>query len=148
MSAMPARAPRATPSSMPKRARGHLTRVKPLVLDPIIEAIPVAVPKGKASNRTFAFILCGMLVAGMLMLLAINTMAAQASFQKHELQIELSHKTADRQRLEGEVARAESPEHLLIMANRMGMVPAATPVFLRLSDHKILGKRVAAGEGN
>lgn len=147
MSAMPARAPRVSPTPLPKRARGHLTRVKPLVLDPIIEAIPVAVPKGKASNRTFAFILVGMLVAGMLMLLMINTMAAQASFEKHSLQLELSHKTADRQRLEGEVARAESPEHLLNIAQSMGMVPAATPVFLRLSDHKILGKRVAASAG-
>ena len=148
MSAMPARAPRATSTTMPKRARGHLTRVKPLVLDPIIEAIPVSVPKGKASTRTFAFFLCGMLVAGMLLLLMVNTMAAQASFQKQSLQNNLSHMTATRQQLEGEVAATESPENLLNMANKMGMIPAATPVFIRLSDHKILGQRIAASAGN
>jgi hypothetical protein len=42
------------------------------------------------------------------------------------------------------VALAESPEQLERAARKQGMVPAANPVFLRLSDGAILGVPVAA----
>jgi hypothetical protein len=54
--------------------------------------------------------------------------------------------TAEEQRLETLVAAGEAPSKLLISARKMGMVPAQTPVFLRLSDGKILGKVVVAAE--
>ena len=80
----------------------------------------------------------------MMLLLYINTLAAQASFQKHSLQIQLSQMTAEEQTIASAVAAGESPGNLLVTAQTMGMVPAQTPVFLRLSDRKILGKPVPA----
>jgi hypothetical protein len=85
-----------------------------------------------------------MIISGMMLLLYINTLAAQASFQKHALQIQLSQMTAEEQTIASAVAAGESPANLLVTAQTMGMVPAQSPVFLRLSDRKILGKPVPA----
>ena len=52
--------------------------------------------------------------------------------------------TAEEQSIASAVAAGESPANLLKTAQKMGMVPAQTPVFLRLSDRKILGKPVPA----
>jgi len=125
----------------------RLSLVKPIVkpiVSPIAQAIPIGVPQGRASNRTFIFIILGMIISGMMMLLYINTLGAQASFQKHELQIQLSQMTAEEQAIARAVAEKESPANLLATAQSMGMVPAQTPVFLRLSDREILGKPVVA----
>ena len=149
MSAMPVRTPRLTPIPHKSRVLRKLSLVKPMVkpiVVPIAQAIPVGVPRGKASKRTFIFIILGMIISGMMTLLYVNTLALQASFQKHALQIELSKMTAEEQRLETLVAAGEAPSKLLISARKMGMVPAQTPVFLRLSDGKILGKVVVAAE--
>ena len=149
MSAVPARTPALAPIPRKSRTLAKLSLVKPIVkpiVSPIAQAIPVGVPQGRASSRTFLFVIIGMIVSGMMMLLYINTLAAQASFQKHALQIELSKMTAEEQRLETLVAAGEAPSKLLISARKMGMVPAQTPVFLRLSDGKILGKVVVAAE--
>lgn len=124
-----------------------LSLVKPMVkpiISPIAQAIPVGVPQGRASSRTFLFVIIGMIVSGMMMLLYVNTLAAQASFEKHALQIELSQMTAEEQAIASAVAAWESPASLLLTAQTMGMVPAETPVFLRLSDREILGKPVVA----
>jgi hypothetical protein len=121
--------------------------VKPLIkpiVSPIAQAIPVGVPQGRASSRTFLFVIIGMIVSGMMMLLYVNTLAAQASFQKHALQIQLSQMTSEAQAIAGDVTTRESPRNLMVTVESMGMVPAQTPVFLRLSDREILGKPVPA----
>ena len=97
-----------------------------------------------APPRFFAFIF-GLFVAGILLSLFINTFVQQASFQKTDLQRSINGATAQKQQLETEIATAESPENLLTQAKKMGMVPANNPVFLRLSDQQILGKRIPAG---
>ncbi|CAB5049999.1 unannotated protein [freshwater metagenome] len=147
MSAMPARTTALAPIPRRSRTMRRLSLVKPLIkpiVSPIAQAIPVGVPQGRASKRTFLFIIIGMIISGMMLLLYINTLAAQASFQKHSLQIQLSQMTAEEQTIASAVAAGESPGNLLVTAQTMGMVPAQTPVFLRLSDRKILGKPVPA----
>lgn len=145
MSAMPARAPRVTQPA--PRRRASLSLVRPLVapvVGPIVEAIPIRVPQGRANNRQFSYIIFGMLISGLMLLLLVNTFVTQVAFEKHTLQIQVSQKMAERQALETTIATAESPDNLITAARRMGMVPAANPVFLRLSDQKILGEPVAA----
>ena len=147
MSAVPARTPALAPIPRKSKTMRRLSLVKPIVkpiVSPIAQAIPVGVPQGRASSRTFLFVIIGMIIAGMMLLLYVNTLAAQASFQKHALQIELSQMTAEEQTIASAVAAGESPGNLLITAQKMGMVPAETPVFLRLSDREILGKPVVA----
>lgn len=147
MSAVPVRTPSLAPIPRKSRTMRKLSLVKPIVkpiVSPIAQAIPVGVPQGRASSRTFLFVIIGMIITGMMLLLYVNTLAAQASFQKHALQIELSQMTAEEQTIASAVAAGESPGNLLITAQKMGMVPAETPVFLRLSDREILGKPVVA----
>lgn len=147
MSAMPARTPTLSPIPRKSRTMRKLALVKPMlkpIVSPIAQAIPVGVPQGRASKRTFVFIILGMIITGMMTLLYINTLAAQASFQKYELQIQLSQMTALEQSISSTVALVESPGMLLESAAAMGMVPAQTPVFLRLSDREILGTPVVA----
>lgn len=129
MTAVTTRAPR-TVAAPRTRAR---TRPAPVVAQP-----------ARVTNTRFGAFIISLFIGGMVATLFINTFAERAAFQKHELQISIAQTTALKQRLESEVAAAESPEHLLVVAKRMGMVPAASPVFLRLSDHAILGKRVPA----
>lgn len=147
MSAMPARTPTLTPIPRKSATLRKLALVKPMlrpIVSPIAQAIPVGVPQGRASKRTFIFIILGMIISGMMTLLYINTVAAQASFQKYELQIQLSQMTALEQSIASTVSLSESPGMLLESAKTMGMVPAQTPVFLRLSDREILGTPVVA----
>lgn len=147
MSAMPARTPALTPIPRKSRTLRKLALVKPLVkpiVSPIAQAIPVSVPQGRASKRTFLFVIMGVIISGMMMLLFVNTLAAQAAFEKQSLQIQLAQMTAEEQSIASAVAAGESPDALLTAAQGMGMVPSQTPVFLRLSDREILGKPVPA----
>jgi len=137
MSAIPSRSPRISTRQVPSARQ-----IKALVgifLNPVVDALPI--PKGRASNRNFAVIIFALLLFATFAQLMVASFVQQVSFQKHALQIQLSQATAERQLLESQVAKAESPENLLNVAKRMGMVPEANPVFLRLSDHTILGKR-------
>ena len=111
---------------------------------PIAEAIPLSIPQGRSSKRQFAMIIMTTFVSGMLLLLFVNTMASQASFEKHAVQLELAQITSDTQALQQAVIRGESVENLTKVAYRMGMVPVQSPAFLRLTDKKILGKPEAA----
>lgn len=145
MSAMPARAPRLSPiPNRTKRIRRLAAVNTRAIVTPIAQAIPIGIPKGRASRNTFFGIISGILVFGSLILLVINTQAAQAAFEKHRLQIELSQMIATEQRIASEVAAAESTDNLVTAARTIGMVPAETPVFLRLSDQVIVGQPVPA----
>lgn len=141
MSSLPARAPISRPLRAPLK-RG-LKFVSP-VPRAVSEAIPVRVPKGKASSRAFSLIIGMVFLFGMLAHLLVNSFAAQAVYKKHTLQIELTQITAQQQQLASEITRQESPDRLLVKARNMGMVPASSPVFIRLRDNKILGKPVKA----
>ena len=107
---------------------------------PIADAIPIAVPQGRATTRRFTHIVIGTFVGGMLLLLFVNTMASQASFEKHAVQLELAQISSDTQTLQQQVIKGESVENLTKVAYRMGMVPVQSPAFLRLNTKQIIGK--------
>jgi hypothetical protein len=144
MSAMPIRAPRTT--AMP-RTRKHLKLVKQAtapMMAPIAEAMPLRLPQGQASTKRFTYIVMGIMGFGMLASLLVNILSAQASITKQSLQTQLSNLVSQQQSLERTVISTESPENLVRAAYRMGMVPAGSPAFIRLSDRKIIGTPMAA----
>ena len=128
------------PQSRAKKMRATASAV----VTPIMEAVPVTLPKGRASSRTFTWIVAAIISFGIMLTLQFQVLAGSASFQKHSLQATLSDLSAERQALESEVALGESPDALMTKARKLGMVPAAAPVFIRLSDHKVLGKPIPA----
>ncbi|KGN41761.1 hypothetical protein, partial [Knoellia aerolata] len=84
-----------------------------------------------------------LLVAGLIGVLMLNTAMAKGSFVLGDLQ-DRSNELADAQEALGHAIDAQSAAPVLAQrALDMGMVPAETAAFLRLSDGKVLG--VAAG---
>ena len=99
---------------------------------------------GSACFKSHAFIVMGIVIFGMMASLVVNMKSAEASIRKQELQTQLSNLVSQQQGLERAVISTESPENLVKAAYRMGMVPAGSPAFIRLSDRKVLGTPMAA----
>lgn len=100
---------------------------------------PVPPPARRPARGPFIAVLTVLLGGGLLILLALNTALAQGSFVAFDLRADNAALAEREQDLLQDVAAAESPQELEESARRLGMVPAENPVFLRLSDGKVLG---------
>lgn len=100
---------------------------------------------GVMSPSAFAIGAVAVLSIGLLMLLALNTALAKGSFRAFELRVQKSDLAQREQLLRTEIEAASSPVALSQRAEKMGLVPATAPVFIRLSDGKILGEPYEAG---
>ena len=102
-----------------------------------LRVVPAAV--GHPGNGVFAALCMTLLCAGLFGLLMLNTAMAEGSFTLHNLQ-STSGELADTQdALTQAIDAQRSPAHLATRATRLGMVPADSAAFLRLSDGKVLG---------
>ena len=97
-----------------------------------------------AGATTFAIVVVVLLALGMGVLLLLNTTLAQGAFEIDRLQRENSSLQIREQTLAQQVAQAESPVSLQAKADALGMVSAGAPVFLRMSDGKVLGDATPA----
>ena len=102
----------------------------------------------RASRGVFALVVTGMLVAGMVVILVINTSLAQGAFTISELQSQQATLSQQEQTLAESVASAAAPEALEQRARALGMVPSETPVFLSLPGGKVIGRTKAAPGGS
>lgn len=102
-------------------------------------------PRGHAAMVATCLLL---LTLGLVSVLLLNTSLAKGSFVLNDLQ-DTSHALADEQAaLTHAVSAQSAPAQLAQKALKLGMVPASSPAFLRLSDGKILGvAQPAAGDG-
>ena len=94
----------------------------------------------KASRGVFALLVGGLLGAGLIVMLVINTSLASGAFVVSELQTQKSELTVEAQSLAKEVDAMSSPANLEAKARALGMQPSRNPVFLNLGDGSILGK--------
>lgn len=100
--------------------------------------------RATASRTAFALLMTAMVLGTLLMTLILNIWLASGAFTLLEAQ-QTARALAERsEELTREVTAAESPASLERAARDLGMVPAASPVFLRLMDGKVLGRPVAA----
>ncbi|MGZ4611413.1 MAG: hypothetical protein ACXV2H_14255 [Actinomycetes bacterium] len=107
-----------------------------------LRVVPAAM--GQPGNGVFAAICMVMMVAGLVSLLMLNTAMAEGSFTLNRLQ-KTSGELADTQdALTQAIDAQRSPANLASRARKLGMVPADSAAFLRLSDGKILGVASAA----
>ena len=105
-----------------------------------------ALPRGGA---VFGIICAVLLAAGLIGVLLLNTALAQGSFTLHDLRTS-SDQLADTQgALSQSLDALKSPANLASRAAGMGMVPAQSAAFLRLSDGKVVGvaQQASAGAG-
>lgn len=100
---------------------------------------------GVMSPGAFAIGALAVLSLGLLVLLVLNTALAKGSFRAHELRIQTADLAQREQALRTQIQDASSSVSLSKRAKKLGLVPATTPVFIRLSDGKILGVPYAAG---
>ncbi|HYN57867.1 MAG TPA: hypothetical protein VES03_11785 [Motilibacterales bacterium] len=155
-----------TPRTAPRQGRaGQVTpRARPTTPDLVVEvapdpeALPTSPPgpAGRArsarisrprSPRHRILLACtAALAAGFFAVLLLNTVISQGAFRQHELEIELILLAEKEEALARAVQQAEAPREVEKAARKLGMVPAASPVFLRLSDGKVLGEPVPAPE--
>lgn len=102
-----------------------------------LRVVPAAV--GHPGNGVFAALCMTLLCGGLVGLLMLNTAMAEGSFTLHNLQ-STSGELADTQdALTQAIDAQRSPANLATRATRLGMVPADSAAFLRLSDGKVLG---------
>jgi len=97
------------------------------------------------SSSAFAIGALAVLSIGLLSLLVLNTALAKGSFRAHELRVQKADLAQREQLLRTQIQDASSPITLTKRAKAMGLVPATAPVFIRLSDAKILGESLPAG---
>lgn len=96
-----------------------------------------AVPR--LSSLAFGVVVGGILVLGMLLVLFINVLTTQGAFTEARLKGEVRSIEAAQERATQTLSMLASPGSLESRARAMGMVPAASPVFLRLADAKVFG---------
>ncbi len=102
----------------------------------------------RAARMPFVMLVSLVLLGGVIGLLLFNTSMQQASFAATALEEQASTLTAREQTLQMELEVLRDPQRVAEHAQKLGMVPATNPVFLRLSDGKVLGERVAAAPVN
>jgi hypothetical protein len=102
---------------------------------PVLTAVPAPAP----SHGGMLLVCAGLLFSGLLTLLFLNMALAEGSFTVHELQRTAGELSESEDALEQSITAVSSPAALASRAGRMGMVPAASPAFLRLEDGAVLG---------
>lgn len=103
----------------------------------------------RRGGAAFGVVCAILLAAGLMALLVLNTTLAQGSFTVQKLQ-STSDQLADAQAaLSQSLDVSKSPANLATKAIGMGMGPAQSAAFLRLSDGKVIGvaKPATAGPG-
>lgn len=109
---------------------------------PRLRVVPL--PVRRPARTPFVLLVAGLLAAGLLGLLLLNTVLAQDAFVVHDLQKQSALLTDREQALQQDVAAEASPERLAARARALGLVPSENPVFLRLTDGRIVGVPAAA----
>lgn len=111
---------------------------------PLLRLVPQArASVSRASRTPFVVLLVGLLGAGLLGLLALNTVLAEGAFRLHSLEQQAAELATREQVLQRQVESLRAPGSLAQRARGLGMVDGGPPVHLRLSDGAVLGTPVA-----
>ena len=110
---------------------------------PHLKVVPV-LRTSTVSRPVFISVIAGLLVAGMVVMLLVNTQLAQGAFTISALQQQKAALDEQAATLTEQVAAAAAPDALEQAARELGMVPTDRPVFIRVPDGTVLGKPKAA----
>lgn len=116
---------RVTPAAPAKRSEPKLR---------VVYGAPFRPPR-----MPFVIFVVSLLAAGLVGLLLLNTELQSGTFEITKLNNQADQLRDQQEGLEKQVRTLESPQNLADRALRMGMVPNPNPVFLRLSDGRVLG---------
>ena len=109
---------------------------RPAATTPGLRVVTGATPRRGAA---FGIICATLLAGGLIGLLLLNTALAQGSFTLHQLKATSGQLTDAEDVLAQSLEASKSPGNLAAKAAGMGMVPAQSAAFLRLSDGRVIG---------
>ena len=116
------------------RARGMPRRGQ---LAPL-RVVPAAIRR--TGNGVFAVLCMALLAMGLVSLLMMNTALASGIYQLKDLRATSGTLTDQQEQLTQVVDDLRSPRNLADRAQQMGMVPAKSMAFVRLSDGTVIGE--------
>lgn len=93
----------------------------------------------RRGGPAFGIICATLLAAGLIGLLLLNTSLAQGSFILHDLRATSDQLSDTQDALNQSLAATKSPASLATKAASLGLVPARSSAFLRLSDGRVIG---------
>lgn len=115
----------------------------PRLAEAAVERARLTVVPGRrtrAPRLPFVSLVSLLLVTGVVGLLLFNTNMQQLSFVASSMEEQASVLAAEEESLRMQLHRLRDPQHLAARARRLGMVPAGSPAFVRLTDGKVLGR--------
>ena len=98
----------------------------------------VAPPQGQG-NGLFLALCVALLLGGFVAVLVLNTAMAKGSYTMRDLQRRSDALADNQDALRHTIDGVSGPGPLARRARDLGMVPAASPAFLRVTDGKVLG---------
>jgi cell division protein FtsL len=130
-------------STLMNQARNRVPRFAEAAVE---RARLTVVPRtaGRAARVPFFTLLSVLLIGGVAGLLFVNTSMQQVSFTATAMEQKASELQAQRQSLQMDLDALRDPQRVALQAKEMGMVPPASPAFIRLGDGKILGNPTPA----
>ena len=133
-------------SAKPRRATTAPAAPTPRAPDgPPLQVVPHAVGMRRAPSLVALVVL---VAAGLVGLLVLNTAMQRRAFELTALNERADALAVRVSALTLRTDRLESTAHLAARATRLGMVPNPSPVFLRLSDSRVIGEPVPATAGS
>jgi hypothetical protein len=127
--ASPLPTPRQPAPGAPARSRPQLS---------IVASRPAA-----AGRAPFAVLIAGILLAGLMGLLLVHTLAAQDAFRVHDLNQRLATLKDSEQQLQIATEQAESPSALRTQALALGMRPSQIDGYRHAKDGRVIGTLTA-----
>jgi len=114
-----------------------------------IEVAPTRSQRRSRPKVFYALVTVGALFALFMAQLLLSIVLADGAYQISGLRVEQRDLARQEQSLGEELDLLKSPQNLAKTAESLGMVISSdTPMFLRLSDGKVLGSAGAAGDGS
>lgn len=105
------------------------------------KSLRLVTPVTNRARRTpFVVVLLTMIGAGLVGLIMLSTYMQAQAFELEHLTEQARDLHTEQAALQRDVSRLESPRNLGARALMYGMVPSQTPVYLRLSDGKVIGR--------
>jgi hypothetical protein len=133
-------------SQMTSTARvGARALHRPETTTPRLRVVTGAPPR--RGGAAFGIVCAILLAAGLVALLVLNTALAQGSFTLQKLQSTSDQLTDTQGALNQSLDVSKSPANLATKALGLGMVPAGSAAFLRLSDGRVIGVAKPAPQG-
>ena len=102
-----------------------------------LRVVPAAIRR--TGGGVFAVLCIVVLAAGLVALLMMNTALASGIYQLKDLQGQSGTLTDQQEQLTQAVDDLRSPRNLAAKAQQLGMVPAKSMAFIRISDGSVIG---------